>query len=182
MNSTISTLFSIVVTQLPMLVVYGVGLLTAYSYRQQQPQAAQRFTWAILLFVVDATLLSLASQWYVNKLAFDGLNQAELTFAVNGLALARSLLRAWAFMLILGAVFPAPVAIKWPLRLIGGVIGLLIGGALAVIFGDSIGSALGVTTFEGARGYFVVFVLIPLFALTGAVVGVLVAGAPRPAL
>ncbi len=35
-----------------------------------------------------------------------------------------------------------------------------------MISGDALGAAFGVPTFEGARGYFVVFLVIPLFAVS----------------
>lgn len=180
MNSGLSNLVSILIPQLPMLIVYAVGLMTAYSYRQQYPQAANRVTWAIIIFVVDATVLSFVTQWLLNRLAVQSAGEGEFTLVINGLGLVRGLIHAWAFMLILGAVFPGSVGIKWPMRLLGGVLGLLIGGAAGMLLGDPIGAALGVTTFEGARGYFVVFVIIPFFAVIGAVLGVLITGAPRP--
>jgi hypothetical protein len=180
MNSGISNLFSLVITQVPLLIVYAVGLMTAYSYRQQYPQAANRVTWAILLFLVDAIVLSVASQWILNRLIVQGAGEGELSLAVNGLGLARSLIHAWAFMLILGAVFPTAAGIRWPRRLIGAVLGLLIGGVAGVILGIPIGMAAGATTHDGALASFVVFFVLPIAAVIGAIVGLLVIGAPRP--
>jgi hypothetical protein len=180
MNSTISTLFSILVTHLPLLIVYAVGLMTAYGYRQQYPQAASRVTWAIALFVMDGIVLTLISQWMLNRLILQGAGEGELTLAANGLGLVRSLIHAWAFMLILGAVFPTAVGIKWPRRLIGAVLGLLIGGVAGVVLGIPIGMAAGATTHDGALPSFVVFFVLPIFAVIGAFIGLLVVGAPRP--
>ncbi|MFN8493075.1 MAG: hypothetical protein U0350_36060 [Caldilineaceae bacterium] len=56
-------------------------------------------------------------------------------------------------------------------RLLGAFIGLIIGAVLAVVLGDQISKALHISNFEGGRGYFVFLVLIPLFALTGVILG-----------
>jgi hypothetical protein len=180
MNSTISTFFSILVTQLPLLIVYAVGLMTAYSYRQQYPQAANRVTWAIALFVMDGIVLTFVSQWILYRLILQGAGEGELTLAVNGLGLVRSLIHAWAFMLILGAIFPTAAGIRWPRHLTGAVVGLLIGGVAGVVLGIPIGMAAGATTHDGALASFVVFFVLPIAALIGAIVGFFVVGAPRP--
>lgn len=56
-------------------------------------------------------------------------------------------------------------------RLVGFVVGAIAGIALALIFGESIGRAFGVSNFEGRRGYFVFLTVIPLFAIVGSVLG-----------
>jgi hypothetical protein len=180
MNSTISTLLSILVTHLPLLIVYAVGLMTAYGYRQQYPQAANRVTWAIALFVMDGIVLTFVSQWILYRLILQGAGEGELTLAVNGLGLVRSLIHAWAFMLILGAIFPTAAGSRWPRHLTGAVVGLLIGGVAGVVLGIPIGMAAGATTHDGALASFVVFFVLPIAALIGAIVGFFVVGAPRP--
>jgi hypothetical protein len=180
MNSGLSNLFSLVITQLPILIIYAVGLMTAYSYRQQYPQAASRVTWAIVLFVMDGIVFSFVGQWLLNRLILQGAGEGELSLAVNVLGLVRSLIHAWAFMLILGAIFPTAAGIRWPRRLIGAVLGLLIGGVAGVVLGIPIGVAAGATTQDGALGYFVAFFILPISAVIGAIVGFLVVGAPRP--
>ena len=179
MNNGFSNLFSLLITQLPRLVVYTVGLLTAYSYRLQYPQAANRVTWAIVILLVDATVLNFVSQSVFNNLAIRGAGEGELTLALNGIGLMRNLVHAWAFMLILGVVFPTVVEIRWPRRLIGAVLGLLIGIVAGVILGIPTGMAAGATTHDGALAYFVVFFFVPISAVIGAILGFLVAGAPR---
>ena len=56
-------------------------------------------------------------------------------------------------------------------RLLGALIGLVLGGGLAVFLGDAIAEALNISNFEGGRGYFIAFALLPLFALVGALLG-----------
>lgn len=56
-------------------------------------------------------------------------------------------------------------------RLLGALIGLLAGGALGLFLGEVIAEMLNVSNFEGGRGYFVVFLMVPLFALAGAILG-----------
>ncbi|MBX3015108.1 MAG: hypothetical protein KF832_26555 [Caldilineaceae bacterium] len=63
----------------------------------------------------------------------------------------------------------ALVNLAW--RLLGAFLGLLFGTGLAIFLGDAIGKALNISNFEGGRGYFVLFVILPLFALTGAILG-----------
>jgi hypothetical protein len=180
MNSGLANLTSLIVTQLPMLIVYCVGLLTAQSYRQQYPLAANRLTWAIVILLVDAIIINFVSQSIFNSLATRGAGEGELTLAINGLGLIRNLIHAWAFMLILGAVFPGSAGIRWPCRLIGTLLGLLIGGVAGVVLGIPTGMAAGATTHDGALAYFVVFFFVPISAVIGAIIGILVAGAPRP--
>jgi hypothetical protein len=61
------------------------------------------------------------------------------------------------------------------LRLLGALIGSVLGAVVAVSAGDWIGSALGISTFEGERGFFIAFVLLPLFGIAGGVLGALLA-------
>lgn len=63
------------------------------------------------------------------------------------------------------------VHLAW--RLLGALIGLLIGIGLAIGLGDAVGRALDISNFEGGRGYFVLLVLIPLFGLSGLILGAL---------
>ncbi len=55
--------------------------------------------------------------------------------------------------------------------LLGFVLGGVVGIVLAALLGDPIGRAFNVSNFEGGRGYFVFLVVIPLFAIVGAVLG-----------
>lgn len=68
--------------------------------------------------------------------------------------------------------------IKWAWRLSGAFIGLLLGGGLALLLGDPIAKILEISNFEGARGYFIVLVLVPLFAMSGAVLGAIMIHLP----
>lgn len=57
----------------------------------------------------------------------------------------------------------------------------LAGGFLGAVLGDIATRALEVTDFEGARGYAVVFICIPLGLIVGAIVGVVVSRSLGPA-
>ncbi len=179
MNNGFLSYFSMLITQLPMLVVYAVGLMTAHSYRQQMPQAANRVTWAILLLVIDATVLNFAWYWILNTMALQNVSEGQMNLVVNGVGLVRNLIHAWAFMLILGAIFPGPVQVTLPRRLVGAALGLLIGCVAGVVLGIAIGMASGTTTQDGAMAYLVVFFVLPISAVIGTVVGVIMAGVPR---
>lgn len=64
------------------------------------------------------------------------------------------------------------------LRLWGALIGLIIGGVLVRVLGDPIRKALQISNFaDGRWGYFDLLVLLPLFGLTGAVLGAIMIGA-----
>lgn len=56
-------------------------------------------------------------------------------------------------------------------RLLGAFIGLVAGGTLGLFLGEVIAKLLNISNFEGGRGYFVVFLMIPLFAIVGAILG-----------
>ena len=63
-------------------------------------------------------------------------------------------------------------------RLLGALLGLIVGGVLAVLLGDSIAKVLHISNFEGGRGYFILLVLLPLFGLIGLVLGAIMIRAP----
>lgn len=180
MGTSLSNFVSLLIGQLPLLIVYVIGLFTAHTYRQEYPQAAGRVTWAIVLLLGDAIVLSFVSQWLVNTIAMQGADMSNLMMIVSAFGLLRSLIHAWAFMLILHAVFPGAAEVRWPRRLLGGVIGLLVGGVLGMVLGDAIATAFGVSSFEGASGYFVILVVLPVLAIVGAILGVIISGLPRP--
>ncbi len=58
----------------------------------------------------------------------------------------------------------------WAL-LAGALLGAIIGGILGAAVGDPLAAALGISNFEGERGFFIAFVLIPLFLIVGAILG-----------
>lgn len=56
-------------------------------------------------------------------------------------------------------------------RLTGIIVGIIAGGILAALTGELIARAFRISNFEGGRGYFVIFVIIPLFVIVGAILG-----------
>jgi hypothetical protein len=62
----------------------------------------------------------------------------------------------------------------WSL-LAGALVGAVGGGILGALLGVPLTSILGISNFEGESGFFIAFVLIPLFALVGAILGMGVA-------
>jgi hypothetical protein len=179
MDSSFNSIGGMLLAELPMLIVFAMGFFIAYRHRAQMPQAARRTMFAVFLLLLDLTLLSAMTFWVLETVVAQGGEEAEIGFALNVVALLRSLVRAWAFMLLLGAIFPNRQKITWPRRLLGGVGGLVLGGILAVVLSGPITTALDIREFEGEQAFFVVFILIPLFALAGAVTGVLVSRPTR---
>jgi len=179
MDSNFNSIGGMLLAELPMLIVFVMGFFIAYRHRAQMPQAARRTMFAVFLLLLDLTLLSAVTFWVLETVVAQGGEEAEIGFALNVVALLRSLVRAWAFMLLLGAIFPNRQKITWPRRLLGGVGGLVLGGILAVVLSGPITTALDIREFEGEQAFFVVFILIPLFGLAGAVTGVLVSRPTR---
>ncbi|MEZ4639215.1 MAG: hypothetical protein R2873_13600 [Caldilineaceae bacterium] len=176
MDNALGQLFEIFVSQFPVLIAFGVGLTLAARNRVALPAASGKTTLAIVLFVIDLVVLNWLTQVVINSMvqADPSLSSDELGLLLNGLALARSVLRAWAFMILFNLIFPGAQGRRWPRRLLGGLVGLVIGVVLALALGGPISAAVGISDFEGASGYFVVFALTPFFALIGAVTGVVV--------
>lgn len=56
--------------------------------------------------------------------------------------------------------------------LLGAFLGLLVGGGVGALVGVPLTSALGISNFEGESGFFIAFVLIPLFGLVGTILGI----------
>ena len=101
-------------------------------------------------------------------------DEIRLGFAL--ISLLRNLIDAVAIALLLMALFGGTAKIKLPSVLyafLGGLLGLIAGGGLAILVGDPLGAAFGIGTFEGERGYFVIFCLVPLFAIVGGITGFL---------
>lgn len=178
MESGIMTLVMGLAVQFPLWGVYILGLLAARHNRRQQPGAMRRLSLAVLILLLDGLGLNSLSLWLPGILVAQAASYETINAILFLLALFQNLLRAWAFVLMLRAIFPEWSTPSWVRRLAGGIAGLLVGTVLALLAGDGIGGALGITTFEGARGYFVVFVLVPIFALVGALAGAMLIRGP----
>jgi len=171
-------------TYLPLLIVYLIGLRLAIGRRQQQPQSAPLAIWSFLILLGELIVGNLVTTWLIAGLnaqaaqgsGMDGSVQVGL---INTVGIVRTLVHTLGMALLIRALFPrlpGYVAPRWTRWVLGVVLGLLLGGAAGVIFGDPISLALGIADFEGGRGYFVAFVLIPAFALLGALAGAVVVG------
>jgi hypothetical protein len=164
--------------QLPLLVAYGMGLVIALRRRAQDRRAARLAIIAFSLLLVDLILLDRFTFWLLGYLIQQGFTESSIMETLTVTNLARALVQALAVWLLVRAIFPVlPGTVRppWLVRVVGGLIGLVVGFTLAFLLGDAIGELMGVTTFEGARGYFVVMCLMPVFMIAGAVGGVLAA-------
>lgn len=56
-------------------------------------------------------------------------------------------------------------------RLAGVVLGIIVGGVLAMLTGDLWGRLFNVSNFEGGRGYFLAFFILPIYVIVGAILG-----------
>ena len=164
--------------QLPSLLVYVIGIVVALGRRAEQPRAAQRVLLAFALLLCNAVFLSGLSSWLIQAVEVQSMPVESVTQLLTWLAFAQNALHAIALWLLLRTTFPAAAAPApgWLRRLIGAVIGLVVGVTLGVVLGDWVATAFGVSDFEGGKGYFVIFVVIPLLALAGLVAGAVMAG------
>jgi len=171
-------------SQFPLLVAYLVGLRFAIVRRTEQPRAAQLALWAFVILLLDEVVGNLVTSWLITSL-----NSAAATSSVmgssgqlmwlNSVGVARMLLHTLAIALLIRALFPPrpnAVAASWVRWVVGALLGLIVGALLGMMLGDAIGAALNISAFEGGRGYFVIFVVIPGLALLGAIGGALVGG------
>jgi hypothetical protein len=168
-------------TQLPLLIVYLVGLRLALSRRAEQPRAMRLALWAFTILLLEVLVGNLATNWLVAALNTAAVNSdsGALIALLNGIGVVRVLVHTLGVALLIRALFPPrpdAVAAPWVRWVVGGVIGLIVGAGLGLVLGDPLGEALDISTFEGARGYFVVLAVIPGFALVGALLGALTAG------
>lgn len=170
-------------TYLPLLITYGVGLRLALGRRHRQAGAALA-AWAFGLLLVDLIVGNLLTTWLIASLNAQALtgdqpDSTQQLALINGIGLVRTVVHTLGMALLIRALFPALpdyVAPSWVRWVVGIVIGLVVGGLAGLLLGDPISLALGISDFEGGRGYFVAFLLIPGFALLGAVLGALVVG------
>jgi hypothetical protein len=167
----------------PLLITYGVGLRLARGRRRLQPGASLA-VWAFILLLAEVIIGNLLTTWLIASLNAQALNGVQpdstqqLTL-LNGIGMVRTLVHTLGVALLIRALFPALpdyVAPSWVRWVVGIVIGLVGGGLVGLLLGDPISLALGISDFEGERGYFIAFLLMPGFALLGAIVAALVVG------
>jgi len=189
MDAVIFQFFVHLLTQLPVFVVFCVGLRMAWYQRASQPEVARLTSWALNILLVNAvgmTGLSMALSRYGLARGWSG---SAIQTAFTLLSVVRYLIEAGAFVFLLRAIFHGPAHLASPARadtptqarprgclglVLGAVLGALSGAVLAFVLGEPIGMALNIRTFEGERSFFIAFVLGPLFALIGAMTGVIV--------
>ena len=184
MDAFLGQFFVRLFTQLPMFVVFGVGMRMAWRRWTSQPQAARLTCIAIGILFVMTVGMTGVYLWLPHYGLEQGWSAAALqrTFTIVGVV--REVIEAVAFAFLLRAIFasPAPV-LHSPARttsrgclgpFLGGVLGAGSGVVLAFVLGEPLSMAFNIRTFEGERGFFIVFLLVPLFAIIGAVLGVVI--------
>lgn len=178
MGSGFGNWLNSLVVQLPLLIVCAIGLVEALRRYTQQPEAARRVLFAFALLLVDAVILSGIVFGLIASTASQPQNLTWINLLITGVGLGRNLIHAWAVWLLFRTIFPALAkpSPSWLRRLIGALVGLVVGALLAIIVGDPLAEAAGISNFEGARGFFVVFALVPLMALAGSVAGAILSG------
>lgn len=164
--------------QLPLLLVYIMGIFMAISRRAEAPYLANRTLVALIILLVDAVVIAQLNRWFASHLITQSSDYRSMNFMLSLLGLGRSLIHALAFGILLNGIFPgasqAVMGAAWLRYTAGGILGLLAGAGVALALATAIVEFFQVSSFEGEAGYFVGFLVLPLFALVGALVGLLV--------
>lgn len=168
-------------TQAPLWIIYVAGLWIGWQRRATQPAASRRVLLAFGLLLLQLIAVEQVSLFLVAQANRQGQVLTVISQQLFWVNLLGNLLLAWAIWLLLRTIFPAPTGprLPWQHRLLGAIVGLLLGSLVAITVGDALGQALGISTFEGGRGYFVAFLLVPATALLGAIIGALIGGRIR---
>lgn len=164
--------------QLPLLLVLLIGLTWARraGANETQPVAPRYVAWAFLILLAEALGMTAVFAWWQTVVIVSEEALARASVFLVALRVIGSLIQAGAFLLLLRGIFGKPFALRakpggcW-LAVGGALLGLLVGVLLAIFLGDPIGAALEISTFEGERGYFVIFALVPLLGVGGALIG-----------
>jgi hypothetical protein len=169
-------------TQLPMFIVFGVGVNMARARWTHQPQAARLTCLAIAILFVMAVGMTAVYTWLPHYGLAQGWSGPTLQKIFVRIGILRHIIEAVALALFLRAIFTSPVpalAQPAPARrrgclglLLGGLLGAAGGVVLALVLAEPIAVAFNISTFEGERGFFVMFLLVLLCAIAGAVAGV----------
>lgn len=191
MDTALSPFCVSLVTQLPVFVVFCVGINMAWRRRASQPRVARLTYLALGILFVTAVGMTGVYIWLPRYGLAQGWGATALQTTFTMVGVVRHVLEAMAFALLLRAIFasPAPVqgspapALASPARaqshgclglFLGVVLGAVSGAVLALVLGEPLGMAFNISTFEGERGFFIVFFLVPLLALVGAVTGIVI--------
>jgi len=178
MENSFANLISELGFQLPLLVVYIAGIFMAINRRAEAPTMATHTLIALLILLLDAVILSHFNRWFANNLMTQSSDYQSATFTLSLLGLGRNLVHAVAFAILLKGIFPgagqAVMNTPWLRYTAGGILGLLLGACVALVLATAIVEVFQVSNFEGQAGYFVAFLVVPLFALVGAIVGLLI--------
>ena len=160
--------------QFPTIIVCLMGIYLAFERMSQQPQSARRALFGFGLLLLTNIASSALNRWLVGSMNAPDANLAQLQGMLAAVSFVIRLAIALSLWLLLRAIFPAlpgTVSPSWGRYLIGIFLGLVLGGVLGAVLGDPLSQAMGISNFEGGRGYFVIFILIPGFALAGALIG-----------
>ncbi len=178
MRNSLANVISDLGFQLPLLMVYLTGIFMALSRRAEAPYTANRALIALTILLLDTMILAHLNRWFANNLIAQNPDYSSITFTLSLLGLGRNLIHALAFAILLSGLFPgagqAVMQATWLRYTAGGILGLLLGGCMALVLSTFIVEALRISSFEGEAGYFTIFVVVPLFGLIGATVGLLI--------
>src|SRR5262245_35059631 len=128
------------VGQLPLLIVYGVGLAIALAHRADKPAASRRVMLAFVLLLGDAFLLSALTVWMLHAVVTEESAISSLRLYLTLVELARSVVHAVAIWLLVRTIFPAAGSPMpgWLRRSLGALAGIVIGAVIALALGDPI--------------------------------------------
>jgi len=178
MGNSFANVISELGFQLPLLVVYIAGICMAISWRAEAPTMANRTLIALIILLLDAVILSYLNRWFANNLITQSADYRSVNLTLSLIGLGRNLIHALAFAILLNGIFlgasQAVMNAAWLRYIASGIVGLLLGACVALALATVIVEFFQISSFEGESGYFVAFLLVPLFALVGTLVGLLI--------
>jgi hypothetical protein len=102
-----SPFFTNIVTQLPVFLVWIIGIILALAYWKRAPRPATYTLIAIAIFIVAAFLAVIINSNLLLGLHARGMPIGQLSLILGGLNIFISLIRALGWGLILAAIFTA---------------------------------------------------------------------------
>jgi hypothetical protein len=102
-----SAFFTNILTQLPVFLVWIVGIIFAIAYWKRAPRPATYTLIAIAIFIISAILAIMVNSNLLLGLHARGMPIGQVSFIIGGLNIFISLVRALGWGFILAAVFTA---------------------------------------------------------------------------
>jgi hypothetical protein len=108
----ISPFFTNIIVQLPVFLVWIIGIILAVAYWKRAPRPSAYTLIAITIFIITAFLSVLINSNVVMGLHARGMPFTTVSIILSGLNIVIALVRAFGWGLILAAIFTARPQVK----------------------------------------------------------------------